>query len=417
MHLINEKCSKLKSIGKKHIPTYSSDGRVNCSCGMNLISKHIYNLHIEHHAPNLPPFDTTGWPSIQFQTIPYLNKVQRAVIGKGTAFALFATIYLEENFDDKLVREVVSKFGSEHFNSQVSAVAPDARLVSVIAVENKLWRKWDPNPPAYLKSFTEKRHKKTNELLFPAGGGDLYIMAKSDRVDICYELVKKVVYALGDSVSHTKQTLGFRYLGGKMFGYDYAKDLTGFIDGTRNPDHLLRAIVDEVIILPDDEKEPAHVGGSYLYTGRFVHDLKKFFKMPDEDKSHIIGRVYGKESPHKGYDTRPENPRHEGAHHAAHVFRGFGAMYRHAYPYRYEQEEGLFFTAYSRSLEELDSAISRMAGHFEEDGSTDNLLSISRNVTSNYYYVPSLDELNSLTTIRVIPIADPKEVKEKKNQK
>jgi len=188
-----------------------------------------------------------------------------------------------------------------------------------------------------------------------------------------------------------------------MFGCEYAKDLTGFIDGTRNPDHLLRAIVDEIIILPDDEIDDLHIGGSYLYTGRFVHNLKKFFNMPDEDKSNIIGRVYGKETPHKGYDTRPENPRYENAHQAAHVFRGFGAMYRHAYPYRYEQEEGLFFTSYSRSLEEIESAINRMAGQFEEDGSPDNLLSISRNVSSNYFYVPGLEELKSLTIVRPIP--------------
>jgi len=160
MLLKSEDLKKLKIIGKKHTATPTSDGGVNCSCGLNLPSRHIYNLHVEHHVPNLPPFDATGWPSIQFQTIPYLAKAQRAVIGKGRAFSVFATIYLEPSFNDAKVREVISKFGTEHFNDTVSAIDPEAKLVSVIAVENKLWRKWDPNPPKYLRSFTEKRHKK-----------------------------------------------------------------------------------------------------------------------------------------------------------------------------------------------------------------------------------------------------------------
>jgi len=170
-------------------------------------------------------------------------------------------------------------------------------------------------------------------------------MAKADRLDLCYELTKRFVQSLGDNVARAKQTLGFRYMGAKKFGCNYAKDLTGFIDGTRNPDHLLRAIVDEIVILPDDEDNDSHIGGSYLYTGRFVHDLKKFNAMSIEHKNQIIGRDYANETPHVGYDTRPENPRLDDAstHPGAHVLRGFGAMYRHAYPYRYEEEEGLFF--------------------------------------------------------------------------
>jgi hypothetical protein len=48
-----------------------------------------------------------------------------------------------------------------------------------------------------------------------------------------------------------------------------ARDLTGFLDGTRNPDHLLRAIVDQagnylnkIVIFPGDNKDDlSHTGG------------------------------------------------------------------------------------------------------------------------------------------------------------
>lgn len=84
--------------------------------------------------------------------------------------------------------------------------------------------------------------------------------------------------------------------------------ILGFIDGTRNPDHLLRAIVDQTIvslslltskycliaeIFPDDNEavDAAHTGGSYLYAGRFEHDLKTFNKMDVGEKSEVIGMI------------------------------------------------------------------------------------------------------------------------------
>ena len=112
------------------------------------------------------------------------------------------------------------------------------------------------------------------------------------------------------------------------------------MDGTRNPDHLLRAIADEVAIFPDDHpNDEKHVGGTYMFAGRFVHNLPKFFGMPDEEKSEIIGRDYTRVRPHHGYDHRPENPRLgeggedefasvEGMPPRSHVARAFGSMMR-----------------------------------------------------------------------------------------
>ena len=83
-------------------------------------------------------------------------------------------------------------------------------------------------------------------------------------------------------------------------------------------------------------------------------------------------------------------------------------MQRHAMPYRGVTEEGLYFIAFSRSLQELENSLKRMAGQEAEvykvfklinkwkDGSSDKLLSITKAVTSNFYYTPSLMELKRL---------------------
>jgi deferrochelatase/peroxidase EfeB len=92
-----------------------------------------------------------------------------------------------------------------------------------------------------------------------------------------------------------------------------------FIDGTRNPDHLLRAIVDEAVIFPGDdqldsskpkkklivdnnneskqedneekevaESDKAHVGGSYMYAGRFVHNLPKVISISIPSRYFVV---------------------------------------------------------------------------------------------------------------------------------
>jgi len=52
-------------------------------------------------------------------------------------------------------------------------------------------------------------------------------------------------------------------------------------------------------------------------------------------------------------------------------------------------------------LMNLDKALKRMAGHEAEDGSADRLLSITKAVTSNYYYTPSLSELEKLENLSI----------------
>jgi deferrochelatase/peroxidase EfeB len=112
---------------------------------------------------------------------------------------------------------------------------------------------------------------------------------------------------------------------------------------------------DQVVIFPGDNgNDETHTGGSYMYVGKFVHDLEKFEKMEKDEKNQIIGRDYHTIQKHKGYDTRPENPLLTNSEDESHVNRGYSAMYRHAMPFISETEQGLYFVAVSRSLDEMD---------------------------------------------------------------
>jgi hypothetical protein len=68
-------------------------------------------------------------------------------------------------------------------------------------------------------------------------GGELILLVKSKRADVCYEVSKKVLQALGPhNVASSDYTQGFGYMGQPPYG---GRDLTGyrplrFIPGERN---------------------------------------------------------------------------------------------------------------------------------------------------------------------------------------
>jgi len=123
--------------------------------------------------------------------------------------------------------------------------------------------------------------------------------------------------------------------------------------------------------------------------------------MADPEKSALVGRDYTQMEPHVGYDKRPENPHLKVIPEDSHINRAHGAMQRHAMPFRTEKEEGLYFIAFSRSLKEIDTALDRMSGQMDPKGSADALFSITKAITSNYYYAPSLREIEYLKTARL----------------
>jgi len=76
-----------------------------------------------------------------------------------------------------------------------------------------------------------------------------------------------------------------------------------------------------------------------------------------------------------------------------HINRGYGVMYRQAWPWGTIDQHGLYFLAFSCSIDQMDEALNRMAGQF--DGLSDSLFNITENLHSNYYYCPSQPQLKS----------------------
>jgi len=328
---------------------------------------------------------------------PPVSLIQSGVITKAGDFeySSMTTVFLNQPFDVNKVKQTFASVQS--IQSQVSILVKNGGpMQCVVAVEASLWTNWNTKVPQEMKPFIEKKSKIYPDIGFPATGGDLFFYTKAQRLDLCFEAAKIFVAALGvQNVQKVEQTNGFKYLDGK--------DLTGFVDGTRNSSQSY-VILDTAVIHTDDDEAIDHVGGSYLLVSRFVHDLQKFQSFNENEKSSLIGRHYSKVESNSNprlpdayshLNKIGDYPLSQSSNY--HINRGYGVMFRQAWPYGTVSENGLLFLAFSRSLKELDTALNRMIGVGTKDESQiDNLWKITRAVSTNYYYCPSVKQLSFL---------------------
>jgi putative iron-dependent peroxidase len=171
------------------------------------------------------------------------------------------------------------------------------------------------------------------------------------------------------------------------FRYRDSRDLTGFIDGTENPKGKARAVA----ALIGEEDRP-FAGGSYVAVQRYVHDLERWSRLGDREQEQIIGRTK------RGSVELPKNKKPETAHISRVVIERDGAelqILRQSYPWGTVREAGLYFAAYTKSLDIFNLMLARMMGA-TGDGLHDRLMEFSRAVTGATFFVPSLETLSSL---------------------
>src|SRR5215472_12928314 len=78
--------------------------------------------------------------------------------------------------------------------------------------------------PAQLHEFPQVQGSPHTAVSTP---GDLLFHIRAERGDLCFELERLLLDALGDAITVVDEVQGFRY-------FD-ARDLLGFVDGTENP--------------------------------------------------------------------------------------------------------------------------------------------------------------------------------------
>jgi putative iron-dependent peroxidase len=212
--------------------------------------------------------------------------------------------------------------------------------------------------------------------------GDLLFHIRSERADMCFELERLILNALGGAVSVVDEVQGFRY-------FD-ARDLLGFVDGTENPTGP--ALPLSSLIQSSDD--PDFEGGSYVVVQKYLHDLAAWNALQTSDQERIVGRTKldnvelddssGRKS-HKSLATIVDA---EGNEHD--ILRDNMPFGRPG-----QAEFGTYFIGYARNLWVIEQMLRNMFVGVPE-GQYDRILDFSTAVTGSTFFVPSNAVLEGL---------------------
>ena len=232
--------------------------------------------------------------------------------------------------------------------------------------------------PAQLHPFTEVRGPTHTAVATP---GDLLFHIRAERGDMCFELERLILNALGDAGAVVDEVQGFRY-------FD-ARDLLGFVDGTENPTGNALYVASLI-----GEEDTEFAGGAYVVVQKYLHNLTTWGELSTEEQESIIGRT-------KLDDVEREDTAGRKSHRSLNTIVDADGtehdILRDNMPFGRpgQGEFGAYFIGYASDLSVIERMIHNMfAG--DPPGEYDRILDFSTAVTGTTFFVPSYDLLESL---------------------
>jgi len=199
----------------------------------------------------------------------------------------------------------------------------------------------------------------------PSTQADIWCWIRgSDRGEITH-LGRSITAQLAPAFRRSRLVDGFKY--------DISRDLSGYEDGTENPEG-------------DDAVEAAIAadGSSFVAVQKWIHDLDHFQSLPQDDQDNIIGRHV---SDNEEFDEAPESAHVKRT--AQESFDPEAFVVRRSMPWADESGEGLVFVAFGKSFDAFEAQLRRMTGL--EDGIADGLFRFTRPVSGSYFWCPPVD--------------------------
>lgn len=162
------------------------------------------------------------------------------------------------------------------------------------------------------------------------------------------------------------------------FQYKDCRDLSGYVDGTENPqadDAVNAAIV--------KGRGDGLDGSSFVAVQQWLHDFDVLDSMTNEEKDNSIGRQIS------------DNEEIEDAPEFAHVkrtaqedFEPEAFILRRSMPWAEGMSGGLMFVAFGKSFAAFEAQLNRMLGH--DDGIQDALFNFAKPISGAYFWCPPM---------------------------
>ncbi len=215
----------------------------------------------------------------------------------------------------------------------------------------------------------------------PSTQADLWCWIRGSDQGAVLHIARSVISQLSAGFSLIQQVNGFKYGDGR--------DLTGYEDGTENPEN--EAAMHAAIVSGSSQ---ALNGSSFVAVQQWQHDLCVFDRFSQSEAGDLIGR------------RRHDNVEIEEAPASAHVkrteqesFEPEAFLVRRSMPWADATGERMMFVAFSHSFDAFEAQLRRMVGL--DDGIIDGLFRFTRPITGGYYWCPPVkDGTLDLSTIR-----------------
>jgi putative iron-dependent peroxidase len=233
----------------------------------------------------------------------------------------------------------------------------------------ELWREIVPeDAPAKVEGFNSDL-VGVDGYTMPATQHDAVLWISGSGYDVVFDTARQAITTLAAVADLAEET--------SSWPYHHDRDLTGFIDGSENPD-LIDA--PEIAVIPD---ESPGAGGTILLLQKWSHDATAWESLPVAKQEQVIGR------------TKDDSIELDGKPADSHVARTdqdrFGKIFRRNMPYGTVTDHGTMFVGFSADQRPLATMLESMAGL--ADGVRDALTRYTQPLTGAYYFVPSTESL------------------------
>jgi len=209
----------------------------------------------------------------------------------------------------------------------------------------------------------------------PATPGTLWCWVRGDDLGDLRHLTRQVQKAVAPAFVVRHVVDAFRHALGES---GHGRDLTGYEDGTENPQGDAAAQAAFASGQGDGLD-----GASFVAVQQWLHDLDAFEALGDEERDHHIGRRLADneeiaDSPETSHVKRT----------AQESFDPEAFVLRRSMPWMMSMQAGLMFVAFGKSLYAFEAQMRRMAG--QDDGQADALFGISKPVNGAYFWCPPM---------------------------
>ena len=235
----------------------------------------------------------------------------------------------------------------------------------------EVWRRVEPDGlPDDLVGFNQPI-AGTEGLVMPATQHDAVLWLSGSSYDVVFDEARQAIKALASLTTVADET--------SSWSYRRYRDLTGFVDGTKNPS-LLEA--PDVAVIP--EGGPG-AGGTVLLLQKWAHDVTEWEALPESAQERVIGRTKA--------DDIELDPQPGGSHVSRTDQEVFGNVFRRNMPYGTVTEHGTMFVGFCSTQGPLAAMLQSMAG--VPDGVRDALTRYTTPLSGAYYFVPSTQAIRA----------------------